>query len=229
MKRILLTTLAIITLVIVRVDYSMAQKETRDVDNFTKISFGISGNLYLKQGNNQSLVLEGKDLDEIETSVSGGRLKIKRKGNNWGWNNSRIDVYITVRDLEGINLSGSGKVIGKSKFEVEDLDISVSGSGRLDMDVYAENIDSGISGSGNITLAGVSENHQVSISGSGRMSAEDMEVERYKIRISGSGSCRINVSKEIDANVSGSGSISYHGNPDKVYHHASGSGKIRKI
>ena len=55
----------------------------------------------MKQGNNESLVLEGKDLDEIETSVSGGRLKIKRKGNNWGWNNDRIDVYITVRDLEG--------------------------------------------------------------------------------------------------------------------------------
>ena len=53
-----------------------------------------------------------------------------------------------------INLSGSGKVIGESKFDVEDLDISVSGSGKLDMDVHAENIESGISGSGNITLGG---------------------------------------------------------------------------
>ena len=55
------------------------------------------------------------------------------------------------------------------------------------------------------------------------------KLERYNIHISGSGSCKINVSKEIDANVSGSGSISYRGNPEKVYHHASGSGKIRKI
>jgi len=220
----------ILALLFLGVPFANAQKETRDVSEFTRISFGISGNLYIKQGNNQSLVLEGDDLNEIETSVSGGKLKIRKKGNgwNWGWNRN-IDVYITVRKLEGLNLSGSGKIIGDSKFEVDELDLSVSGSGNLELDVFADKIDSGISGSGKIELSGVSGFHDVSISGSGRLSAEDMEVEEYKIRISGSGNCRINVSKEIDASVSGSGSISYKGNPDKVYHHASGSGKIKKI
>ena len=37
-----------------------AQKETRDVATFTEVSFGISGNLYIKQGSKQSLVLEGE-------------------------------------------------------------------------------------------------------------------------------------------------------------------------
>ena len=134
-----------------------------------------------------------------------------------------------MKNLEGISLSGSGKVIGESKFEVEDIDLSVSGSGDLEMDVFARNIDSGISGSGSIELSGVSGSHKVSISGSGKLYAEDMEVEEYKIHISGSGACRINVTKEIDASISGSGSVSYKGDPDKVYNHSSGSGKIRKI
>lgn len=225
MKKYILSLFALVLFAL----SSQAQKETRDVSTFTKISFGISGNLYLKQGNTQSLVLEGDDLDEVTTEVSSGKLRIKRKGNNWGWNNDKVDVYITVKNLEGINLSGSGRVIGESKFEAEDLDLSVSGSGNMDLDVFAANIESGISGSGSMDIAGVSDYHRVSISGSGKLDAQDMEVEKYKISISGSGSCRINVSKEIDANVSGSGNISYRGNPDKVYHHASGSGKIRKM
>jgi hypothetical protein len=229
MKKNIYLVAAIVAIVFAGTGEIKAQKETRDVSEFTKVSFGISGNLYLKQGNNQSVVLEGDDLDEIETDVSGGKLRIRRKDKDWGWNNRKIDVYITMKDLEGISLSGSGKVIGESKFEVEDIDLSVSGSGDLEMDVFARNIDSGISGSGSIELSGVSGSHKVSISGSGKLYAEDMEVEEYKIHISGSGACRINVTKEIDASISGSGSVSYKGDPDKVYNNSSGSGKIRKI
>jgi hypothetical protein len=228
MKKALLTVFTLVAVLCLNLEVS-AQKETRNVDEFTKISFGISGNLYLKQGNTQSVVLEGDDLDEIETDVSGGKLRIRKEGRGWGWGDNKIDVYITVRKLEGLDLSGSGKIIGESKFETSDLDLSVSGSGNLRLDVFADNIESGISGSGSMELKGVTGSHRVSISGSGRLSAEDMEAETYKISISGSGSCRINVTKEIDASVSGSGNITYSGNPDRINHQSSGSGRIKKI
>jgi hypothetical protein len=37
------------------------------------------------------------------------------------------------------------------------------------------------------------------------------------------------VKNELDATISGSGSVSYRGNPSKVNSHASGSGKVRKL
>jgi len=206
-----------------------AQKETRNVAEFTKISFATSGNLYLKQGNTQSVVLEGDDLDEYKTEVSGGRLKIGRKSNNWSWNNRKIDVYITIKKLEGLSVSGSGEVHGQTKVTTDELDLSVSGSGDIELDVDVDEIETGISGSGKVKLSGNVGYHSVSISGSGKISAEDLEAESYKIKISGSGSCRINVSKEIEASVSGSGSIYYTGNPDRVNSHSSGSGRIKKI
>lgn len=213
----------------VSIDSSQAQKETRDVDSFNKISFGISGNLYIKQGNTQSLVLEGDDLDDIKTEVSNGKLRIKNKNSGWNWHRERVDVYITVRDLEGISLSGSGKVIGENTFKTGDLELSVSGSGEMELDIESDDVESGISGSGEIELTGMARTHHVSISGSGKLRADDLRVETYNIHISGSGSCRIYASKEIDASVSGSGSIYYKGDPDKVYSKASGSGKLRKI
>lgn len=228
-KLISLTALAIF-LVFITTSQSNAQKETRDVDEFTEISFGISGNLYLKQGSQQSVVLEGDDLDEIETDVSGGKLRIRHSRNfRWDWGRERVDVYITITRLDAISLSGSGKVIGESTFKTDNLDLTVSGSGNLDLDIDADEVDSGISGSGDIELRGRAGSHDVSISGSGKLTADDLEIGYYKIHISGSGSCRIHATKEIDASVSGSGSIYYRGDPDKVYSQTSGSGKIRKV
>jgi hypothetical protein len=39
----------------------------------------------------------------------------------------------------------------------------------------------------------------------------------------------INVKNELDAVISGSGSVSYKGNPNKVNSHSSGSGKVSKM
>lgn len=229
MRKIVYPFLLSVLVILCASNDSFAQKETRDLPEFTKVSFAISGHLYIRQGDKQSVVLEGDDLDEIVTEVSGRRLKIKRKNSNWWWNNKRVDIYITLGKLEGVSVSGSGKVTGESKFLTEKMDISVSGSGNVELEMEAGTIDTRISGSGKILLTGNTEDIKISISGSGRMLAEDLRSERCKISISGSGSCRIYVTKEIDAHVSGSGNIYYRGDPDKVYHHASGSGSIKKM
>jgi hypothetical protein len=39
----------------------------------------------------------------------------------------------------------------------------------------------------------------------------------------------INVKSELDANISGNGTVSYKGNPNHVNGHSSGSGKVRKM
>ena len=54
------------------------KKETRKVDNFDYVSFGISGNLVITQGNSNSLVLKGDadDLEKVKTYVKNGKLII---------------------------------------------------------------------------------------------------------------------------------------------------------
>jgi hypothetical protein len=248
-------------------------REVRNVGNFTKISFRFPGKLYLKQGSPQKVELEGdKDvLEEVETDVEGSRLVIGKEGKWFKWdnNNDKITVYITMPDIEGVSVSGSGDVIGQSKIKAEGLDLNVSGSGSLSLDVNAtggvdanvsgsgnielkgncESFDSdvsgsgkvwleaairngatfGVSGSGKIEASGSADHVKTDISGSGKVLAADLETNRCEIRISGSGDVEINVKNELDANISGSGSVSYRGNPSKVNSHSSGSGKVHKM
>lgn len=249
------------------------QREVRDVESFTKISFGFPGKLYLKQGSPQKVELEGdKDvIEEVETEVSGGRLRIGREGKwfDWGGSDNKITVYITVPDIEALSVSGSGDIIGQSRIRANDLNLNVSGSGSLTIDAEANGdveanvsgsgdvdlkghfesfesdvsgsgrvvlsatidaaADFGISGSGKIEARGSADFVKASISGSGKVLAADLETNRCDIRISGSGDVEINVKNELDANISGSGTVSYRGNPKKVNSHASGSGKVRRL
>jgi len=252
----------------------MAQnREIRNVENFTKISFDFPGKLYLKQGSPQKVELEGDQdvLKEVETEVSGSRLRVGKKGKWFGWdfNNAKITVYITAPNIDAVSVSGSGDIIGQSKIRTKDLKTNVSGSGSLSLDIEAngaveadvsgsgdmdlkghfesfesdvsgsgkvvlsatidQTADFGISGSGKILASGTADHVKTSISGSGKVLAADLQTNRCEIRISGSGDVEINVKNELDANISGSGTVSYRGNPSKVNSHASGSGKVNKM
>src|SRR5258708_22118798 len=123
--------------------FTFAQtKETRNVGSFTKIAFRVPGKLILKQGSPQSVVLEGDKeiLEKIDTDVDGNKLSIGRESKfrfmDWNWSDKdKITVYVTVTNLEALNVSGSGDVAGSGKFSTNDLELKVSGSGSLDIEV----------------------------------------------------------------------------------------------
>jgi hypothetical protein len=249
-------------------------RETRSVDSFTKVAFRTPGKLLIRQGSTQKVELEGKKdiLKEIETKVEGGKLVIGKEGkwSDWSWgNDDEITVYITVTKLEALHVSGSGNVVGETKFTAEDIDLAVSGSGNMKIEVQAtgeinadvsgsgnmklngscknldsdlsgsgdmefemtiaNNVEFSISGSGKIQGSGTCNYVKTSVTGSGKILCKDLETNRCDVRISGSGDVEINVKTELDANISGSGTVTYKGNPSKVNSSASGSGKVSKF
>lgn len=204
-------------------------KETRDVKDFTKVGFGISGTLYINFGSEFKVVLEGERryIDQIITDVSGGKLIIKK--DNWKFNmNEKVTVYITMPELKGLGVSGSGKAEIKDPVKTNNLNLSVSGSGKLyASEISVSDLDCSISGSGDIILEGGNASDAgISVSGSGNYVAESLKIETADVHISGSGNCTCNVTGSLKASVSGSGNIAYEGNP-KVDAHVSGSGKVR--
>ena len=205
-------------------------KETRKVSGFTKIGFGIAGDLYINIGSEFRVELEGPKslLDEIETELSGSKLVIKK--DTWHtFGNEKVTVYITLPALEGLSVSGSGKAEVKDAVKSEELHLSVSGSGKILMaDLAIGDLDVGISGSGDVIIGGSGDarNADISISGSGNYSGESLRIANGDFGISGSGSCRCNVTDKLEASVSGSGNVTYLGNP-KVDARVSGSGRVR--
>jgi len=232
MKKIIISSAVFIAL-IMATGFSSGQsveKETRDIKDFTRISFGVPGNLYVYFSPDYKVVLEGEKavLEDIVTEVSGDKLVIKKE--NWRLNlNEKVTVYITMPGINGLGVSGSGKAEIKDAVKADNLGLSVSGSGKLyTADIVATDINCSISGSGDIIIGGSgnSSSANISISGSGNYRGELLRIGTVKISISGSGNCSCNVSESLKASVSGSGNVTYLGNP-KVDARVSGSGRVK--
>jgi len=209
-KLTILSILMLCALVLVQAQ----TKETRNVGTFTKISFRVPGKLYVRQGSPQKVVIEGKKevLEEIETDVEGSRLviEIDKKWGDWHWgNDDDVNVYITVKDIEGLSVGGSGDLIGETKITANDINLNVSGSGNMKVEVEASgDMESDVSGSGNIELKGKCRNFNSDVSGSGKVVMS------------------ITASGDAEFGVSGSGKIEASGSSSRVSASISGSGKV---
>lgn len=204
--------------------------ETRDLKDFTKVSFGVPGELFINIGPEFKVIMEGPKniLHDIVTEVSGGKLVIRK--DNWHFSmNEKITVHITMPEIQGLGISGSGRAEIKDQIKNSDLSLSVSGSGKIYTgDIITSNLKCSISGSGDIMAGGngSAARADMTISGSGNYVGESLKIETADISISGSGNCTCNVTESLHASVSGSGNVSYFGNP-KIDARVSGSGKVR--
>ncbi|HZY80771.1 MAG TPA: head GIN domain-containing protein [Cyclobacteriaceae bacterium] len=265
---------ASLLLVLVTVAFASAQnKKELKFDSFSRVQLRSSSKVFLKQGSPQKVEFEGdrEDIEELDPRVESGKLIIGRDNwNNWGFSNreNRVTVYITMPNIEGLSVAGSGDMVVEGKITARDLDLNVSGSGNLDIEADASGeLDADVSGSGNIAFKGKCRDFDSSVSGSGRVDLEitvteralfglsgsgkvrasgsakevkatisgsgevlaaNLVTDKCDVRISGSGDVEINVNKELDANISGSGTVAYKGNPSHVNSHSSGSGNVRK-
>jgi len=204
--------------------------ETWDLDPLHGIGLSFSGDVILTQGSTQSVQVEGQKnvLDNIQRQVKSGYWNIKFDKNVR--NHEKVIVRVTMSSLDKVSLSGSGNITTTNRFTgLQDVSVSVSGSGDISLNLSGEDINCRISGSGKIDLAGQASSTEVAISGSGDLHAFDLQSESSKIRISGSGDVEISASSSVAASISGSGGVRYKGGATNINSKVSGSGKVRSM
>jgi Putative auto-transporter adhesin, head GIN domain len=184
--------------------------ERRTVSGLSAVSLGGSGHVVIEQTGMESLTVTADDnlLPYIKTDVTGQTLELGFKDPMINVEPTEDIVYtLTVKTLEGLNISGSGKA------DVKGLDPD-----RLRIH---------ISGSGTALVRGTANDLDISISGSGAYRGDEMKSRRATVDVSGSGAAVIAASDTLTANVSGSGSIEYIGDP-QVTERVSGSGAVQR-
>jgi len=208
------------------------KREDRSVKDFTGVELAISGDVFLKQGDNYSLIIEAdKDiLERIETEVDGNVLRIRsQKGYSFGWSNTKISIYVTMPVVERLSISGSGDIKAESSIKSESLSLSISGSGDISIpNLAVVNLKATISGSGDIDVAGSgnAQTAEISVSGSGDITFNNIKFVDADVSIVGSGDAYVDVKENLNARIVGSGDIRYSGNPI-VDAKITGSGELK--
>lgn len=182
--------------------------ETREVSGFTRIRFTGVGVLNITQAGTESLTVSADDklLPMIVTRVRDGVLELGMERNTMATPRSHITFTLTIKTLEGIDLSGAAS-IHASDIHTETLDIDFSGAGKME-------------------ITGSAQRQTVLVSGAGAYEAKDFKTAVTDARITGAGYAHVYASETLNAKVSGVGKITYYG-PARVYPKVSGIGSIK--
>lgn len=203
--------------------------EKRNVGNFDEIAISGSFDVFLVQGNEGEMNIKIEDnlLPFLITEVENGKLLIKWKSGTNINTSKGIEITVYFEDFNGLALSGSGDVVGKDVIKSETFDVAVSGSGDMELEFEVVKLNAAVSGSGDMDLKGDAKNFEAAVSGSGDIDGVNLKTEKSTLRVSGSGGITISVLHELNAKVSGSGTIRYKGSPEMEDVKVSGSGDVR--
>jgi hypothetical protein len=220
-------------------------KSEKTVSSFDKVRVnGFCDVIYHASSQYSTVVsVDSNLLDYVEISTSNNTLKIRTKDGSYSFTKFEVDVYcpqITEVSISGsgsfncadkmvvpafkFDVSGSGDL--KGTFECDNFSSHISGSGDVNARVECKDFSSHISGSGDVSVSGNSKNSTVHVSGSGNFNGKEFKTNNASLHINGSGDVYICVEDSIIADISGSGNITYSGNP-KIDISTSGSGRIK--
>lgn len=213
-----------------------------ELPEFHSVSLNSSYTVYIKQTNKQEVSVEAlKEIyDNSEFKVEDGVLHInihakEEKTSKSIW--AKIDdiklaptqkITISMKDVKNLQVNGSGKIITENSVASPKINLLVSGSGNIDLDLKGQMVNTEISGSGSISIKGYADNHDIHLSGSGALNAYGLEVEKSKARLSGSGACEINVTESLDASIHGTAQLLHKGNTKSVASKVFGQGAVKR-
>lgn len=228
-------TTSIAAPITVSVTSDRTEIQDRHLSGFSSIEASGSFDVFITQGSAESVKVEAEhdDLDKIVTEVKNGVLHIDNKrsvgGMNWDWGNKKRIVRVVVRNLNAVNVNGSGDVAFNEGLRTQSFAMMVRGSGDVEGRIEAENLEFGLSGSGDVSVSGRANNLNVKVSGSGDFDARKLQTVNAAVKLSGSGDAVVNASQRVDAKLSGSGDIRYTGTAKQISTSKSGSGDIGRM
>jgi hypothetical protein len=200
--------------------------QQRTISGVTAVRVLTSGDLTITPGTTETLsVTAGENqMAGLTSQVIDGTLILDNTSNDFS--DGRISYALTVPPLVAVELSGSGGADGVGVL-TGDAQITVTGSGDATLtglDLAGVTVD--MTGSGDVTLAGSASSQQVTVTGSGTYQADELTSERADVRLSGSGDAAVDVTGTLTATVTGSGSVTYTGNPTDIKQSSTGSGEV---
>jgi len=241
---------------------------------FDEIVVGGSFNVVVSsQASNRAILHVEENLARfVQVELQGNTLRVSQPINTSIRPTRPVEIHIGTEMLRGVRVTGSGSVMGEGQFEADNfrgsvsgsgsaelsfgdvnmLDISITGSGRLDLaggiaeranvtvsgsgraDIdfdITDTLDLRITGSGDVMFEdGIADQANISVSGSGTANLRRLVTQAAYVRVTGSGDVFITLEESLNGSIAGSGDVTYFGYIDdaNVDVRTTGSGRVRR-
>jgi Putative auto-transporter adhesin, head GIN domain len=209
--------------------------QVRNVKGFHAIKVSNAIDLYLSQSNDEVVVVSAADVkfrDRMRTVVENGVLKIWLDQDDWNWlkntGNKKMKAYVSFKALDRLIASGACDVRVTGVIKSDKLTILMSGASNFKGEVDVESLKIVQSGASDATIKGKANTLEAEASGASDLKGYELQTQNCKAHASGASDLQISVSKELNAQASGSSDIFYKGEPVIKEKRSSGSSSVSK-
>ncbi|HTL90069.1 MAG TPA: DUF2807 domain-containing protein [Leptolyngbya sp.] len=187
----------------------IVKTESREVAGFSSISFKSVGKVTVQQTGKESLMITAEDniLPLLESRVADNILYLTLAKDGKMNPTKAIEFVVQVKSLESLNTDGVGSIEAQG--------------------IKGKRLTVAMDGVGHVAIAGSADMLDLNLSGVGSYQGEAFETKQAIARNSGVGSAVLNVSEQLDADLSGVGSIEYVGSP-QVRRSGRGLGTVKQ-
>ena len=199
----------------------------RDIsDDFTKIKTSSGLDVYLTQGDTQSLTVEADENlhNIIKTEVVNGTLKIY-SDENIGRADSK-KVRLTFNDISKIQSTSGSDVYSTNTINLENLEIKSTSGSDINLSLNTENLNCKSTSGSQITLRGKTNSLNAEATSGSDINAENLNASSSHVAATSGAGIIVITKKELYAKASSGGDISYYGNPEKIVKSDGVSGNI---
>jgi hypothetical protein len=208
-----------------------AVTEERTVSGFDSVSISSGMNLFIEQTGDTSLRIEADDniLPAIVAEVSNRKLVIGYKKILFGSIVTRnpVNIYLTVADLDEINLSsGANLISGFIATENLKIDAGSGANGEMVIDVTA--FDSSLSSGSNLIISGTAKRQSVRVGSGAKYDGKELISNQANVHVSSGAVAILHVMESLDAVISSGATVRYYGQPQITSNITSG-GKLESL
>ena len=194
-----------------------ARAQERKVPEFSAIQVSGAMDVFVTQGKQTALAVSASSddaRDAIITEVRGNTLYISFKsniGNNW--KNTQARAYVTVSNLEMMDISGASDINIVGVLKSNDLLMKLSGASNIKGELDVNNGRFVLNGASDCKLSGKASRMKLQVSGASDFKGYDLKSDIAELSISGASDVQVYVEQEISVQASGASSVHYKGAP----------------
>ncbi|MDB0600099.1 head GIN domain-containing protein [Tenacibaculum maritimum] len=194
--------------------------------NYSSIAISNGLNVYITQGKESNIKIEADENlhNVIKTEIQNKVLKIYAEKNIKSAKSK--DIYISTPSIKSITTSSGSYVITENTLTANTFTIQTSSGSYVKLRVKTNILSSSSSSGSNLNIIGETDQYTGNASSGSTTNAYDLTSKVAIIKTSSGASIQVFTTNEINAKASSGSSVSYKGNPKRVFKKSSSGGNI---
>lgn len=204
-------------------------EQTHEVDEFQRLEVGHSFDVEVVAGDEPSVRVEADDnvMEHVAARVSGDTLRVRLRP-GFQVRDATLRATVTTPGLEEIHASGAARVRMDGVVDGGRLRVESSGASEIVARVEVAEVDVVSSGASTVRLDGSADTALLEASGSSDLALGELRTDATDARLSGASRADVRVDDTLEAALSGSSALTYHGDPTITEESISGVSRLER-